>query len=63
MPATMEIQSNLLKWTAQYPLIHVLYFTLCVESEREKLIHHKANNQCYKQNKLMWQAAREEIPI
>jgi len=29
----------------------------------EKFIHHKANNQCYKQNELMWQAAREEIPI
>jgi len=32
--------------------------------EREKkIIHRKANNQFYKQNELMWQAAREEIPI
>jgi len=29
----------------------------------EKFIHHKANNQCDNQNKLMWQAARDEIPI
>ena len=26
-------------------------------------IHHKANNQYYNQNELMWQAARAEIPI
>ena len=31
--------------------------------EREKFIHNKAHNQCYKQNKLMWQAARQESPI
>jgi len=31
--------------------------------ERKRIIHHKANNQHYKQNELMWQAAREEIPI
>ena len=33
------------------------------EGERENLIHHKANNQYYNQNELMWQAARAEIPI
>jgi len=33
------------------------------QTHREKFIHHKANNQCYRQNELMWQAAREEIPI
>jgi len=33
------------------------------ERERKKFIHHKANNQYYNQNELMWQAAREEIPI
>jgi len=39
--------------------------TVTVEErrEREKFIHHKANNRCDNQNKLMWQAAREEIPI
>jgi len=31
--------------------------------EREKFIHHKANNQCDNENELVWQAAREEIPI
>jgi len=31
---------------------------------REKLFYSpQANNQRYKQNELMWQAAREEIPI
>jgi len=33
------------------------------DGERKKIIHHKANNRCDNQNKLMWQAAREEIPI
>ena len=31
--------------------------------EGEKFIHHKAYNQYYNQNELMWQAARQEIPI
>jgi len=33
------------------------------ELEREKNYLPQANNQCYKQNELMRQAAREEIPI
>jgi len=33
------------------------------DREREKFIHHKANNRCDNQNKLMRQAARKEIPI
>jgi len=55
------------------PLVAVLSFVawlLCILSrllaaagEREKFIHHKANNQYYDQNEVMWQAAREEIPI
>jgi len=34
-----------------------------VREREKKIIHHKANNQYYKQNELMWQAAREEIPV
>jgi len=38
-------------------------FAMGREREREKNIHHKANNRCDNQNKFMWQAAREEISI
>ena len=38
-------------------------FLQCAREREREIYSPQANNQCYKQNELMWQAAREEIPI